>query len=709
MTVSDPTTVAVNVLRAWIQAALHEAPPLAFAATAWQVVGQSPQAGWPAIPDRIATIFTRLEQGQQPAAWQTPAPLHCHDAVLFPQPTPQPPDDRLRQALRTAFQQAIQAPDLATRLEWLLNALQRYAWAWPSPLAAVSLYDLARLHAAVQAAHVADPHGQICLLGGDVSGLQDFLYSIPAEGAARQLRGRSFYLQLLTDACAQWVLRESQMPLCNLLYAGGGRFYTLLPGKAAEQIVTWRQQLAQTLLRYHRGALYIALGATTPFAPDQYSDQTWPALSAAIDSDKRRRFAALNEDDFARLFAPRPLRPPRNDSNDAPDPLGESLAELGRQLTRAAVLLVDTTASPTGGATWRSVVSELGINYELVGQVRLPVQRRRALALDDEAAAADTSRAWLLGQRYLVTEAYRLREHDMSRYRQLDPVQADEVRVGDVAPFNLLAALSTGVPRIAVLRMDVDNLGDLFGRGLHRPAGIAGLAVTAALSSALSRFFEGWVGELCRRFNQRGNGGIYAVYSGGDDLFLVGSWSLIPELALTIYDDFARYTSNAVTLSAGITLHHAGYPLYQAAEDAGNALDAAKAYEHADGRRKDAITFLGQTLSWSEFRQAVQLKDELLDLINRGVPRSVLMAIQTMAVRARRSFTRTGTEQVIVGPWMWQGAYHLTRLAERSGSVKSQIEALRERLLSAEAVAQRAIFPAGLAARWAQLVLRGGR
>lgn len=709
MTASDPTTVAADVLQAWIQAALGDEPPPVFASTAWQIIGQSSQSNWPTIPDRLATIFTRLETDQQPQAWQTPASLQCREEVLFPQPTPQAPDDRLRQALHTAFRQAIQAPHSAARLEWLLNALQRYAWAWPSPLAAVSLYDLARLHAAVQAAHVADPNGQLCLLGGDVSGLQDFLYSIPAEGAARQLRGRSFYLQLLTDACAQWVLRESQMPLCNLLYAGGGRFYALLPGRSAEQVLSWRQHLGQTLLRYHRGALYIALGATPPFAPAQYHEQTWLALTTAIDGDKRRRFAALNEADFARLFEPRSPRPPRSDGTDAPDPLGESLAELGRRLTRAAVLLVDTTASPTGGMTWRSVVSELGVNYELVGQVRLPMQHRRALALDDEAAAADTSQAWLLGQRYLVTEAYRLREQDLLRYRQLDSVQADEMRVGDVAPFNLLAVLSTGVPRIAVLRMDVDNLGDLFGRGLHRPAGLAGLAVTAALSSALSRFFEGWVGELCRRCNQRGNGGIYAVYSGGDDLFLVGSWSLIPELALTIYNDFARYTSNTVTLSAGITLHHAGYPLYQAAEDAGNALDAAKAYEHADGQRKDAITFLGQTLSWSEFRQAVQLKDELLDLINRGVPRSVLIAIQTMAVRARRSFTRTGTEQVIVGPWVWQGAYQLTRLAERSGSVKSQIEALRERLLSAEALAQRAIFPAGLAARWAQLVLRGGR
>lgn len=707
MTFSSPTAAAAQVLQAWVAAALGETPPADLAATAWQIAGQQSQPGWPAFPSHLATIFTRLAQGAPAQAWQQPAPLQCHDAVLFPAPEPVAVSDDVRQALRAGWQQARQAPTADSQLERLLNLLQRYGWAWPSPLDAVSLYDLARLHAAVQAAQAADPSGQLCLLGGDVSGLQDFLYSIPAEGAARQLRGRSFYLQLLTDACAQWVLRQSQMPLCNLLYAGGGRFYVLLPGEFAKQVLAWRKELGQTLLRYHRGALYLALGATDPFAPAQYGEQTWRALTEAIDSDKRRRFAALDADAFARLFEPRPLRPPRAGSDAEADPLGESLAELGRQLTRSAVLLVDTNANPVGGETWRSAVSELGVNYELAEQARLPASSRRALALDDEATPANPAQAIFIGQRYLVTEAYRLGKSDLARFQQLDPQQAAELRAGDVAPFNLLAHLSTGVPRLAVLRMDVDNLGDLFGRGLQRPPGIAGLAVTAALSSALSRFFEGWVGELCRRRNEAGNGGIYAVYSGGDDLFLVGSWHLMPDLALAIHDDFARYTGGAVTVSAGITLHHAGYPLYQAADDAGAALDAAKAYEHADGRRKDAITFLGQTLGWEEFRRAAQLKDEFVDLIEQGAPRGLLMVIQSMALRARRRYNRTGDEQVVVGPWVWQGAYQLTRLAERSGNLRAKIESLREQLLSAEAVTQRAIVPAGLAARWAQLWLRG--
>ncbi|WP_298814719.1 type III-A CRISPR-associated protein Cas10/Csm1 [Chloroflexus sp.] len=717
MTHSKPLDVAWQTLVAWTQAALGQSPSAspALIASAWQIVGQEAQTTWPASTDGLATIFTRLTSPSL-QLWQPPAALSCRDDALFPVNQPRSPTESfesLQQALNIGLNEASQTADPALRLERLLVALQRYAWSWPSPLPAVSLYDLARLHAATQAAQAADPDGAICLIGGDLSGLQDFLYSIPAEGAARQLRGRSFYLQLLTDACARYVLRQCDMPLCNLLYAGGGRFYVVAPGSAAGQAMAWRREIGQTLLAGHAGALYLAVGATQPFRPDAYSDNTWRELSEAIDHDKRRRFAALDETAFARIFQPRPPRPPRADGQEQPDPLGESLADLGRQLTRAAILQIDPVAQPMAGSTWRSVISRLGVLYELLPDNTRP--RAQALALDDEAVPHEPRQAIRFGQRYTVTEAYRLSATDLQRLSEDDPAQAIDLEVGDVAPLNTLARRSEGIPRIAVLRMDVDNLGDLFGRGLQRPSGLAGLAVTAALSSALSRFFEGWVGEICRQFNQRANGGVYAVYSGGDDLFLVGSWHLIPELAVAIRNDFVRYVTGAkptntpppISVSAGITLHRAGYPLYQAAEDAGNALDAAKAYVHTDGHSKDAITFLGRTLGWNEFMRAMAWKDELRDLIGQGAPRTLLMTLQALATRASARYNRSGTPQVTVGLWVWQGAYQLTRLAERSGQLRPRIETLRDQLVSAEGIAGRAIVIAGLAARWTQLLLRG--
>jgi CRISPR-associated protein Csm1 len=68
------------------------------------------------------------------------------------------------------------------------------------------------------------------LVCGDFSGIQDFIYNIVSAGAARGLRGRSFYIQLLV----RWGVGISVTPVgvvsnCTRIYSSGGKFYLLLP------------------------------------------------------------------------------------------------------------------------------------------------------------------------------------------------------------------------------------------------------------------------------------------------------------------------------------------------------------------------------------------------------------------------------------------------------------------------------------------------
>jgi CRISPR-associated protein Csm1 len=380
------------------------------------------------------------------------------------------------------------------------------------------------------------------------------------------------------------------------------------------------------------------------------------------------------------------------------------------------------SAPPERDLAYSQVLDGLGLRTEPRQPPHGAAEQTLYLADPDPPDTPDV----LSGMRYTVAEAQRATQHDVDEYRRLGLAEADDQPLNEdnVWPFSFLAQRSTGVKRLSVLRMDVDNLGDLF-RELDRAPGIGALAHTAALSAALSRFFEGWVEVICREFNRRdgdGNddGGIYAVYSGGDDLFLVGSWHLMPHLARRIRDDFARYVQGGplngavppITLSAGITLHTASYPLYQAADEAAEALDAAKRFTRPDDRGKDAISFLGQRMGWEQFAEVKALQTELEALIAKGAPRGLLMAIQNLAAQAtagdRR--TRSGAPQLSYGPWIWQGAYQLTRLAERAPTeLKTPIADLRERLVGPTAITQRTIERAGLAARWTQLLIRNTR
>ena len=225
----------------------------------------------------------------------------------------------------------------------------------------------------------------------------------------------------------------------------------------------------------------------------------------------------------------------------------------------------------------------------------------------------------------------------------------------------------------------------------------------ATLSLQLSLFFEGWVKRLAESGDRQDL--VYAVYAGGDDVFLIGPWDCMPDLAVDIQRDFKSYSAENpdVHLSGGMAFIGGKYPIYQAAEDAGEAEAAAKAQPG-----KDSFCFLDQALKWSTFHEVDQMRGELEELVHAqggGAARSllqILMSLDKQASEMRRDHGAT-----VWGPWMWRGAYSLTRMAERARDpdLASAILRIRDRL-DEEDYGRIGLW--GLAARWAQLATREG-
>ena len=94
--------------------------------------------------------------------------------------------------------------------------------------------------------------------------------------------------------------------------------------------------------------------------------------------------------------------------------------------------------------------------------------------------------------------------------------------------------------------MDVDNFGDLFSGELTR----SGIATISNLSRSMNLFFKGYLNQICcLELGELGkenhplniteecklNGrNVSIVYAGGDDLFIVGAWDDVAELAFDI-------------------------------------------------------------------------------------------------------------------------------------------------------------------------------
>jgi CRISPR-associated protein Csm1 len=164
---------------------------------------------------------------------------------------------------------------------------------------------------------------------------------------------------------------------------------------------------------------------------------------------------------------------------------------------------------------------------------------------------------------------------------------------------------------LAFLKMDVDQLGDLMVFGLKRSDGSGDrdtMSRLTTLSRLLDAFFNGWVHHLLESQYQD----CYIVFSGGDDLFIVGPWDQALDLAQTVRQDFHRWTGRAdITISAGAVFTHPHYPLARASEDAEQALSRSK------DLGRDRITVLGETRPWSHWQEAWALVQSLAEELSQ--------------------------------------------------------------------------------------------
>ena len=706
---------------------------------------------------QLRSIFTRLQLAGAPApapAYWPLAPLALAPEVLFPNASPVEEASE-RQGYEALWQRLVEdleaippTLDFDARLTTVLHLLQRYTWCVPSAyyrqnVADISLYDHLRTTAAIAAA--LDRSGlddealaallahrspdwdtpRLALLAADVTGIQRFLYTLTAARAARSLRGRSFFLQLVTEAVGRWLLRRLDLPLVNLLYAGGGRCYLLTQLPSDDQLAALRRDLDRILLATTDGELYLALAcqpvACADLAEPERFRAAWNALHAALQEAKARKFAALDPVELAdRLFAPRGIggpEPPcaicrredpraRREDDEPICRRCDSLIDLGTALRRARWLFLrevqplspDDATSPS----YRTTLQALGLELHLAetdDELRAFAQRGPGTLLRID----DTD--FLAGPALDVAEASGSIGLGFALLANVVPLDPD----GSVTEFATIAAAGAGASGLGILRMDVDDLGRLFAEGLGQHLSLSRLA---SLSSGLRLFFEGWLAELARHWN-RTKRPVYLVYAGGDDVFAVGHWQSMASFARTVRGDFDRFTlgNPSLHLSAGIAVVPEHAPLYQAAEDAREALEAAK-LRSEDGRVvKNAVTFLGRTLDWSCFDAVATRVEQLASFVARGeLPRSFLhglAAIGRLYEAARDEAQRRGTlrpGQLVYGRWLWLAAYFLARAAERlpdGSAAREWTDRLRDEIRHPDVIAT-----LWLTARWTELATR---
>ena len=95
------------------------------------------------------------------------------------------------------------------------------------------------------------------------------------------------------------------------------------------------------------------------------------------------------------------------------------------------------------------------------------------------------------------------------------------------------------------------------------------------------------------------------MFSGGDDFIFIGPWDMIIDFAIEVNKEFRRYSSNNpwITISAGIELSQANYPISRALINAEHSLEESKSFLKYKNNKiplKNSVTLFGETLLWEK-------------------------------------------------------------------------------------------------------------
>ena len=575
----------------------------------------------------------------------------------------------------------IQANTYHAFSETLLSLLYKYATYIPSStihFPDVSLYDHLKTTAALavclyeleqEKTVVEKP---FLLIGADVSGIQSYIYEIISKYAGKNLKGRSFYLRLLSDAIVRFILKELDLFQANVIYNSGGGFYIIAPNtsRVREQLQNAIATIESRLFEAHKTSLFVAIDYveidrdTLMHKNQKNLHNAWKELFIKRDSKKQNKFSDLISGDYNRFFVPSGNI--RRDSITGEEfglnekiikegdllikPLTKAQIELGKALRDTEIMVVADGDINYWHDKVHIAPAELGFTYYFLNRKDLEQAKDQLRASADKVSVVTLNGTDgdcdFMGKVDGINNIYGLEFYGGNTFNNNTFEEMCETKSEDA------------FSRLGVLRMDVDNLGEIFQNGID--ANRATLSRYAALSRSFDYFFSGYLNTIWKEIEPERS---FIIYSGGDDLFIVGSWDCVINLAHRIWKDFKAYScENPVfSISGGIAIVPATYPIMKAAEESEVEEKNAKGHVCA-GQQKNSISFMDFPLNWEkEFPAVLSLKDKLVSFLESGqLPKSFISKVMSHAANAdirNHSVRRYKT--------FWMLTYDLSRLTQR--------------------------------------------
>lgn len=550
---------------------------------------------------------------------------------------------------------------------------------------------------------------------GDISGIQDFIFSVKSEKAARVLKARSIFIQVLSEISKSYVEQQFLGSDIEEFYNGGGSFYLFLKDQRGTEEVKEELKKVEAILnlRLVKEDIYVALSVISFEDKDNF-ESYWGTIAKESNKDKLKKF-----DNSIEAFSPYDYGDEENNQLNWLQfahytPKSEAEIEPTNSIIEADTLIV--TQKSVEFLDKRLKLKQYpNTNYfkdkihNVLPEWRKPLYEKYKSVIDEEIERREALKV------------------DQDKKIIIEP--------GHIIDYHFLAYFAeerTGTRKLGILKLDVDNLGNLF-------KFMPDYETAKKVSCILSQFFDKDINTFLSYeipFPKPKSGSermhyfkdnIYTIFSGGDDCFFVGGWDAILEWADLIRSRFelvAEQIKEAFdqsgkeidddlklppTISAGIVILEPTYPVIRFSKLAEEAIDSAKylKYYGEEKPQKNKVALFDQVLTWEEYGISKELSYELKDLIKyKGEPRGVIEKIRSSAADFE-DFHKQAFEGKMTGPGVGKLFYYI-RNSKNAIPITQKLIVPYARDLIAAFTEQKPTNPMKypIAARWAEFLTR---
>ncbi len=538
----------------------------------------------------------------------------------------------------------------------------------------VSLYDHSRTTAALAASlylyhkengDVEDINSvkdysakKFLFITGDFYGIQDFIFSkggSTQQAAAKLLRGRSFYISLLSELAADLICKKIGLTPLSVVLSAAGKFTIIAPNTehTIEAIEKAKKEINDWFHRYFYSEASIGI-ATAEGSPEDLTSQRfpefWQRLSSSVNRAKYKRIDLKNYSgvisDYLSRF-----------NNELSSPLcpfcGKRPSEMSFDKESICSICKDHINIGKNIVKDSPIVAIVSKDVKLKDEHTLvPVFNKYHVLfvssdeLDSFAKDGSLLRYWALSVDSVDEQNLRLTKKSINNYiprypemskideKYLDRLLSgekserkknelfDAIKEGGAKSFYHIAKEALfekdgkyyGIEALGVLKADIDNLGLIFASGLKDSSGKSRITLSrlATLSRLVNSFFSVYLPYLIKTTKEYSD--IYTVFAGGDDLFLIGPWNRMTEFVLRFHKDFNKYFCNNpdFTISAGMVIIKPDYPVQAVASVSEHALESAK-------DDKNCFHIFGVNIKWENLSDLMKIRNEINDLMTSGL------------------------------------------------------------------------------------------